>query len=330
MNPRVLFTRKLVYTVLASLAFTSLLISACASRAQAPMEKVVSQEAFYDQQSLAPAAGAPEMPLPDQPQGDYASAAPISAERMVIKNANLSIIVKDPGEAMEAITRMAEEMGGFVVSANLYKTRSQSGAEVPRGSITVRVPAGKLNDALKEIKGLSKQPPENESIDSKDITSEYTDLESRLRNLKDTEEQLRKIMDDAFTTEDVLKVYNQLTQVREQIEVIEGQMKYYRESAALSAISTELIAEEEVEPLSIAGWKPVGVARDALQALINAVKFIVNLIIWLVIFVLPVLVLLYVVFVLPLVALIRFIRKRRPAKKTTPTIAPPPPGSTEQ
>ncbi len=195
---------------------------------------------------------------------------------------------------------------------------------MPRGSITIRVPAEKLNDALKQIKALSKEEPLTETINSQDITSEYTDLESRLRNLKDTEEQLRKIMDEAFTTEDVLKVYNQLTQVREQIEVIQGQMKYYRESAALSAISTELIAEEAVEPLSIAGWKPVGVARDALQALINALKVIVNVFIWVLIFVLPVLALIYGILILPVVAFVRYLRKRRKASKSIISTPPPP------
>jgi hypothetical protein len=130
-------------------------------------------------------------------------------------------------------------------------------------------------------------------------------------------------MDQAYSTEDVLSVYNQLTQVREQIEVIEGQMKYYRESAALSSISTELIAEEAVEPLSIAGWKPVGVARDALQALINALKYIVNIVIWLVIFILPVIIVLYVVFVFPLSRLFRFLRKRRKIQKNPPSTNPP-------
>jgi hypothetical protein len=298
-------------------------LGACAPRAEAPVEKVISQEADA-RQFLAPAAGAPEAPLPEQPQGDFASASTVSVERMVIKNANLSIIVKSPAESVEAISKMADEMGGYVVSANLYKTRSESGNEVPRGSITIRVPAEKLNDALKQIKALSTEAPLSETIDSQDITNEYTDLESRLRNLKDTEEQLRKIMDEAFTTEDVLKVYNQLTQVREQIEVIEGQMKYYRESAALSAISTELIAEEAVEPLSIGGWKPVGVARDALQALINALRVIVNVFIWVVIFVLPVLSILYVIFVLPVVAFVRYLRKRRKNRKVQNTPPAPP------
>jgi hypothetical protein len=130
-------------------------------------------------------------------------------------------------------------------------------------------------------------------------------------------------MEQAYSTEDVLNVYQQLTQVREQIEVIEGQMKYYREAVALSAVSVELIAEESVAPLTIGGWKPVGIARDALQALIKAVQFLINAAIWVLLFVLPVLLLIYGIFFLPLRALWRLLRRGR--KPKTPPSAPEPP-----
>ena len=50
-------------------------------------------------------------------------------------------------------------------------------------------------------------------------------------------------MASATKTEDVMNVFNQLTQVREQIEVIKGQIKYYEESAALSAINVQIMAQ---------------------------------------------------------------------------------------
>ncbi|MCS6908484.1 MAG: DUF4349 domain-containing protein [Anaerolineales bacterium] len=291
-------------------AVLALLLSACASAAPTPM--VAPEMGRLGEKSYAPPSEI--SPLPAQPAyeaGTSPSSSPAAVERMVIKTANLSLIVQDPPSAMDAIAKTAEEMGGYVVSANLYRTTTRSGKEVPQASITVRVPAEKLNLALEEIKALSDELPKSENITSQDITAEYTDLESRLRNLKRAEEQLQEIMDRAYSTEDVLNVYQQLVQVREQIEVIEGQMKYYRESVALSAISVELIAAEAVEPITIAGWRPVGVARNALQALINALQFFVNAAIWIGIFVLPVLLILYGVVFLPLRALWRLVRRRR-------------------
>ena len=210
---------------------------------------------------------------------------------MVIKNANLSLYVDQPPEAMERITKMAEAMGGFVVAANVYQTTLGSGAEVPHASITIRVPAEKLNEALAQIEAETQQPLINKTISSQDVTSEYTDLESRLKNLEAAEKQLQAIMEEATKTEDVLSVFNQLTQVREQIEVIKGQMQYYEQSAALSAISAELYANAAMQPVSIGGWQLNGVAKQALQALLNAIKFLATAALWTIIVILPVLIL---------------------------------------
>lgn len=306
----------------AGMLLGALLLAACAARAPSPNRSV--DMGIEPAKSFAPEYGAALPAQLQEIQGGFASNAPTSVERMVIKNANLSIVVKDPAAEMDTIAKMAERMGGYVVSAELYQTTTASGKEVPRASITIRVAAEKLDQALGEIKSLAKDPPQSEKINSQDITAEYTDLDSRLRNLRRAEEQLQEIMDRAYSTEDVLNVYQQLTQVREQIEVIEGQMKYYRESVALSAISVDLIAEESVEPLSVAGWKPVGVARDALQALINAVQFLINAAIWIIIFVLPVLLMVYGIFFLPLRALWRLLRRRRKPQTAAPSEPPSP------
>ncbi len=232
-------------------------------------------------------------------------------ERIVIKDANITIVVENPPDVLDNIVRMAEDMGGYVVSANLYQSRLDNGREVPRGSITIRVPAERLNDALDQIESASDREPLSKNISSQDVTREYTDLQSRLRNLEEAEAQLREIMASAYKTEDVLVVYNQLVQVREQIEVIKGQIQYYEQSAALSAISVDLLADEAVQPLTIGGWQPIGVVKDAVQALINALKFIAIALIWIVIFILPVVILLALIFLVPLILVVKAMRKRR-------------------
>ena len=237
-----------------------------------------------------------------------------SAERIVIRNASLSIVVEDPPGAVTTITQMAEEMGGFVVSSNVYKTTTSSGLEVPNASITVRVPADKLEEALEQIKGLVgdvKVDILNEEISGQDVTSEVTDLESRLRNLKAAEEQLLEIMENATESEDVIAIFRELTSVRGEIELIEGQIKYYRESARLSAISVYLQAKAAIEPITIGGWQPGVEAQRALQALVEGGKYIVNALIWLVLFAVPIL----AVIVLPIYLTIRTIRKRQMKKK---------------
>jgi len=223
---------------------------------------------------------------------------------------------------MEHINKLAEEMGGFVVSAVLSQTSLENGKEVPRASITIRVPAERFDEAIKRIRSESEQDPQNETINSQDITSEYTDLESRLRNLEAAEAQLTEIMGSATKTEDVLSVYNELVRVREQIEVNKGQMKYYEQSVALSSISTELVANEAVQPITIGGWQPGGVVRRAIQTLIDTLQGLVTVVIWLVLWLLPVLLALFIIFGLPVILIIwgiRTWRRRRRARQAATT-----------
>lgn len=306
------------------LSIVALVLSACA--AASPM-------AVQNKNLSSSSGGAPAIaPAPNQPRAAISQAGSIAdttaqqaIERIVIKNGSLVIVVADPAKSMETISKMAEEMGGYVISANLDQRQLDSGVEVPHASIAIRVPAERLDEAMTRIKGETSRPIIKESVDSQDITAQYTDLQSRLRNLENAEKQLTQIMDQATKTEDVLAVYNQLVSVQEQIEVLKGQIKYYDESARLSAITTELLANETVQPLTVGGWQPTGIAKNALQALINTLKFLANAVIWIVILILPVALVLFVVFVLPATLISRAIRRRRASRQAAPPPAPPAP-----
>lgn len=201
-----------------------------------------------------------------------------AVERLVIQTVNMSLVVSDVEKRLGEIARMAAEMGGYVVSSNIYKVTTPAGQEAPQANITIRVSAQRLDEAIKRLEEGAIEV-RNESRQGQDVTREYVDLKARLRNLEAAEKQLVEIMEKAEKTEDVMNVFNQLVAIREQIEQVKGQIQYYEESAALSAISIELIAEETVKPLEIGGWKPKGVARDALQSLIYFLQGFVNFLI---------------------------------------------------
>jgi hypothetical protein len=242
----------------------------------------------------------------------------IAEERIVIKEARLEIVVADPPETLDMISRLADDMGGYVVSAYLHQTRTASGEEHPRATITIRVPSEKLDEALNRIEAESDRLPVRQ-VNSQDVTSEYTDLQSRLRNLEAAENQLIRIMDSASRTEDVLNVHRELTNVREQIELIKGKIQYYEQSARLSSISVEILPKEAVLPITIAGWQPAGVFRDSLQALVNTLQFLVTVLIVIVTYVLP----LIIIVLLPIYMVVRLLlRKRSQRRAKTATQSP--------
>lgn len=314
-------------TLFLLIVLLTLALNGCAPSSTATMSPPSAPSVAESQRNAAPASKAGDSFAGAAGQGVNAPAAQPQQQsgsepkRLVIRNANLTIVVDDPGQAMDAVTRMTEAMSGFVVTSNLYKTTTVRDKEVPEANITVRVPAEKLNDALGQVKKLVKDPNKDvksETISGQDVTKEYTDLQSRLINLQQAEAQMREIMASATKTEDVLSVYNQLTQIREQIEVIKGQIKYYEESSLMSSIAIVIQAQAAVQPLEVGGWQPVGVARNAVQALIDTMQVIGNAAIWLGLFVLPV----GLVIFLPLRLLWWLLRRNRKAPKA-PTAAPP-------
>ncbi len=209
-----------------------------------------------------------------------------SVQRIVLKNAQVSIVVADVESRMKEIQVMAQQMGGFVVSSNLYQSYASNNMYVPEAQVVVRVPAERLDEALEKIKqGAVEVKSENSS--GEDVTAQYVDLKSRLKNLEAAEAQLEEIMKQATETEDVINVFNQLTYYREQIELVKGQIQYYEEAAALSSITVQIIAEDKEKPIEIGGWKPSGVAREAIQDLIYFVQDFVDFLIRFVIYILP-------------------------------------------
>ena len=145
-------------------------------------------------------------PVPQQPAAEAPAAGgggeAAAIERLVIQNADLAIVVSDVEARMKALEAMAVEMGGYVVSSNKYQTSTRNGGEAPEAQVVLRIPAEKLDEALNRIKADVVEV-QSELRSGQDVTAEYVDLQSRLKNLEATEAQLVKIMENATATEDV-------------------------------------------------------------------------------------------------------------------------------
>jgi hypothetical protein len=318
------------------LAIGAIILSGCSAKQTSLEYPMPAATPAYDRGAVAEESyiegekgGAPA--TYDDATGNGVEASTV--ERLVIKNASLGIAVLDPVASLNAIGKLAEEMGGFLVSSNMSKYMLSTGVEVPRGSITIRVPSEKLDEALVKIKAMAADPETgilNESITGQDVTAEYTDSKSRLKNLQAAEEQLVELLASATDLQYTLEIFRELTSIRSQIEVLQGQIKYYEEAAALSAISVDIVGESSLQPIEIAGWKPKGIAKDAVQTLIKTLQGIGTALIWFGIYCLP--------FLIPLgVALFFIIKgarkakaKKRARKQAEAIMASAPPAGTVQ
>ena len=304
---------------LVALVLFGLLAAACGAAAPALDLARSSGEpgiggGFVPEQAMpveAPALGAV-----DAVKSEYSAGSPPS-DRVVIQTGSLTLVVTDPAARVIEIRRMAEAMGGFVVSSNVYKTAYGSeGLTADQASITVRVPAAQLDEALERIKQGAVEV-RSENISGEDVTQQYTDLQSRLRHLEAAETQLLGIMANATKPPDILAVYNQLAQVQGEIEIVKGQIQYYSESAAFSALSVELIPDEAAQPIETGSWDPKGTVKNAVESLLRALQGLADLAIWIVIYLLPVALLAVGLPLLIIVLIVRGVRRRRMGRPKT-------------
>ena len=267
----------------------------------------------------APSFGAREAPPPEvapappveRALGEESAPAELGPlPRMIVRRADLALVVQNTREAMEAIGRIAEEAGGYIASSNAYRVNAQLQAQM-----TIRVPAVALDEVLSRLRELATRV-DRESISTEDVTAEYTDLESRLRNLEATERELLALLREVrerpnATAEDILSVHRRLTEVREEIERLKGRMQYLENQVALATVTISLIPDELAGPLVEPGWRPLRTARNAFRTLIRVLQGMADLAIWLFIVVLPTLLLISVPFVVLFLFLRKLWRRRR-------------------
>ena len=143
----------------------------------------------------------------------------------------MSLVVQDVTHAINRITDVASDLGGWVVNSDRSSKHS--------GTISIRVPAHLLNEAMLQLEGLAIDV-KTRAITSEDVTDEFVDSESRLSSLRVVEERLLSFLDRALNVEDALRVQNELAALQLQIESIQGRLNFLSQTAAYSLIEVNL------------------------------------------------------------------------------------------
>ncbi|KUK77766.1 MAG: Uncharacterized protein XD93_0111 [candidate division WS6 bacterium 34_10] len=222
-------------------------------------------------------------------------------ESKIRKSGSINLTVESLEEANDEVLDILDNYNGSVVSSN------ESGVGNNKSiSITLKVPVKYFENLFEEVKDIEGKV-DYASYYTDDVTQEYTDLQSRLKNLKATETQLVKILETADTVEDTLAVFNQLSSTRSQIEVLEGQIKYLDNQVDYSYLTVNLSLSDVGKEVKDEKWEPFGVVKSAFSALVDFSIGIVDLLIWVIVF--------SPVILIPLAIVLLIIKKRKKGKK---------------
>lgn len=202
-------------------------------------------------------------------------------QKKIIKSGSLMLVVDDTVKTVSTITQLVEQKEGFVQNSHV----TDRGDVGKQASLTVRVPVTRFSETMEALKTLANLV-EDEQVGGQDVTEQFIDLEARLRNLKAGEQQFLETLKRAFTIEDILKVQDRLSQVRSQIESLQGQLKYLTNQTDLATISITL-SEEPTVTLSLRDFRPVTILKTSLRALLQGLIVLFNLLVQFVIVWIP-------------------------------------------
>lgn len=205
------------------------------------------------------------------------------SDREVIRRASLELHASDTRQAFDDIVAMVESAGGFVAHANVFPVSSEE--EQPAVAMTLRVPVDQLNATMTAIKE-SVDEVVAESQGAEDVTEQFIDLEARLTNLEAFEVELRALLTEVRAQlnsdpEKILRVFNELSLVRGQIEEIKGQLDYLEDASALATLDVQLTQTPSAVPIVDEPWAPVETAREALRNLVTGLENVAD---WLIAF----------------------------------------------
>jgi len=226
-----------------------------------------------------------------------------SSERMVTKDTNLSLKVKDVKVTLDKIDNKTKEMNGYMVNSSM----NQPG-EVVSGNITIRVPTEKRDEMIKSLGELAVKVV-SESVYGRDVTDQYTDIETRLKILESTKNKYQEIINRAIIVGDILSAQRELMNLQIQIDNLKGSKKYLEESVKLTRIAVYLSTDELALPYAPDNeWRPMQIFKEAVRSMVGVARSIGSLIIYVIVF-LPVLI--------PIGVIIWIVRKKKLEAKNT-------------
>ena len=165
------------------------------------------------------------------------------ANRKLIRNANVELEIVSFGDAVQKITAFANEERGYVATTNSQK---QANGKL-RGQVIVKVLPENLDQFLQKIRGLGEL--KNQSLGTEDVTKAYFDTDSRLKNARVMEQRLIEMLKTKTgKVSDLLQVEKELGRVREEIEKMQGELKYWDSQVQFATVTISLAEKDMEEP----------------------------------------------------------------------------------
>lgn len=229
------------------------------------------------------------------PSPDYTPTQ--TTDRLVVQESNMSLVVKNVRESVDKATQYATDNAGYMVSSSLSQPE-----DAPYASLTLRIPAKNLTQALNYFRSLSIKVS-SENLTGHDVTDRYVDIQARLDTLNMTKTKFEEIMTKATAVTDILTVQRELINVQDQIDSLKGQQQYLEKTAELAKITMYFSTDEFALPYAPSQpFRPEAIFKQAVRSLVLTLRGVVQAAIWIVV---------YSIVWLPILAIVWFLSRRK-------------------
>ena len=155
----------------------------------------------------------------------------IEIERKLIKTGYLEFEVEDFSEMKKIIHTAVEKNDAYISQEHEY-----SGYQRVNTSVEIRVPAANFETLLSEVT-VGVEDFDTRDIEVSDVTEEFIDLEARIKTKKELEAQYHELLDKAQSVGDILEIEREISYLREEIESLEGRLRYLSKSVSYSTLT---------------------------------------------------------------------------------------------
>ena len=176
--------------------------------------------------------------------------------RLIVRTGQASIEVDSLEPAMTELRRIAQRSGGFVADASIQSGRNQ----LRQATLELKVPSTRFDELTEGLQPIGRL--EFVNVGAEDVSEEFVDLTARVANGHRMEDRLVELLRTRTgKLQDVLSVERELARVREEIERMEGRLRFLKTSAQLSTLSVSLH-----EPVPIVASHGPGPIIEAFRA----------------------------------------------------------------
>ncbi len=199
---------------------------------------------------MAEQASAPDIAVEEVAMDADMAAPPEPAEGggteradKIIYTYSINIEMLDTKGVKERVEQLVKDYKGYIQSASAYGLNDRDRSQLPSYDFTLRIPSTDVKAFVDELATIGDVKYLEQYQDN--MTTVYYDTEARLEIKRTEEKRLQELLSKAETVEDIMSIETRLSEIRFDIEQMEGNLRQIDRDVADSTVYLNIREVEE-------------------------------------------------------------------------------------